>query len=76
MPGSAVRASSGSASAGPSISTMSGRIRSSSATTDRAEPGPWCRMPSTATRSGPGRARARPAVAGRATASSVATVTR
>ncbi|MGH3393224.1 MAG: hypothetical protein ACRDPO_00900 [Streptosporangiaceae bacterium] len=76
MPGSALSASNGSASAGPSMSTMSGWTRSSSATTDLAEPGPWCRMPSTATRSGPGRARLRPpadpVAAGTVTASRVA----
>ena len=39
--------SSGSASAGPSISTASGWYASSAATSDRADPGPWCRMPNT-----------------------------
>ena len=35
----------GSASAGPSISTWSGPYASRAATSDRAEPGPWCRIP-------------------------------
>src|SRR5262249_34110639 len=41
-----------SASGGPSISTMEGSAASSAASTARAEPGPWWRMPSKCRRSG------------------------
>src|SRR6266566_9896892 len=47
MPGSAASATSSSASGGPSISTMSGRCPARAARTDRADPGPWCRIPKT-----------------------------
>ena len=45
MSSSAASPTSPSASGGPSISTTSGRCPVSAARTDRAEPGPWCRIP-------------------------------
>ena len=49
--GSAVSATKASASGGPSISTRSGWKSDKAVNTARAEPGPWCRIPSTRTRS-------------------------
>ena len=49
MSGSAARSSRGSASGGPSMHTTSGSSASSAASTDRADPGPWWRMPSSRT---------------------------
>ncbi|CAM5654358.1 hypothetical protein SGRIM128S_09354 [Streptomyces griseomycini] len=46
MSSSAASGISGSASGGPSISTIPGRTSSSAARTARADPGPWCRTPS------------------------------
>src|SRR5690606_34592320 len=58
MSGSAASGTSGSASGGPSISTTAGRAASRAARTARADPGPWCRTPSssgpTAGHPGPG----------------------
>src|SRR5207247_4395621 len=46
MSSSPARGTSGSASGGPSISTTSGWYADSARRTARADPGPWCRMPS------------------------------
>ena len=46
---SPIHASAAVVSAGASTSTMSGCSSSNAVTTDRAEPGPWCRMPSRCT---------------------------